>query len=305
MSPTASNTRHAAQTVTEPAYYIFERVWSKLGTNKEDIKRQDLYVNGKIIEDQQKSIRHYRIFGRTLTYRALDNVMFMIEVRTLTGRVYTFLDCHRNFRISDIKAIVDPLEKCRPELQRLIFVGTQLEDKKTLQSYNINEDTTFHLFFTNVRSVEFLHRASPGRIASAETNVECNCACTPSHQVICAKKFGSLELADTTLVCPNCDRYDRIVPVTVGFLSCKYRFHGIEGTGEQYTPDWVDVNGHNCYQLFETDKNTVCCRLMIESANRHACEECTICLEPMENFDTLGCGHCFRSEDGLSCVRDP
>ncbi|OAQ22974.1 hypothetical protein K457DRAFT_1885322 [Linnemannia elongata AG-77] len=306
---------------TEPVYYILERVRSKLGASKEDITRQDLYVNGKLIEDQQKSIGYYRIFGRTLTYRALDNVVFKIEVKTLTGRLYTFPNCHRLFRISDMKALIEPLERCRPEMQRIIFAGTQLEDEKTLQDYNIYEDTMFHLVLrlrgggggiipgivfsdvsnsSNVRKVKFSDRAPPGRIASPGTNVECNCACTPSHQVICAKKFGSLELVDTTFVCPNCGRHDRIVPVTVGFMSCKYRFHGIKGTGEQYTSNWVDVKERDCYQLFEADKSTVWRRLVIESVDRHACEECTICLEPLENFETLGCGHCFHT----ACIAD-
>ncbi|KAF9154469.1 hypothetical protein BG015_000877 [Linnemannia schmuckeri] len=306
---------------TEPVYYILERIRLKLGTKKEDIKRQDLFVNGKLIEDQQKSIGYYRIFGRTLTYRALINIVFTIEVRTLTGRVYTFPDYHRLFRISNIKALIEPLERCHPELQRLVFAGTQLDDKKTWQDYNINEDTTFHLVLrlrggggginpgiifsdvsntSNVRKIEFSDRAPRGRIASPGTNVECNCACTPIHRVICAKKFGSLELVDTTFVCPNCDWYDRVVPVTVGFMSCKYRFHGIKGTGEQYTSDWVDVKDRDCYQLFEADKNTGWRRLMIESADRHACEEYTICLGPMQNFDTLGCGYCFHT----ACIAD-
>ncbi|KAF9325711.1 hypothetical protein BGZ91_002271 [Linnemannia elongata] len=284
---------------TEPVYYILERVRSKLGASKEDITRQDLYVNGKLIEDQQKSIGYYRILGRTLTYQALDNVVFKIEVKTLTGRLYTFPNCHRLFRISDIKALIEPLERCRPEMQRIIFAGTQLEDGGGggIIPGIVFSDVSNS---SNVRKVKFSDRAPPGRIASPGTNVECNCACTPSHQVICAKKFGSLELVDTTFVCPNCGRHDRIVPATVGFMSCKYRFHGIKGTGEQYTSNWVDVKEHDCYQLFEADKSTVWRRLVIESVDRHACEECTICLEPLENFETLGCGHCFHT----ACIAD-
>ncbi|KAK3833139.1 MAG: hypothetical protein JOS17DRAFT_741632 [Linnemannia elongata] len=307
---------------TEPVYFILERVRSKLGTKKEDTIRQDLYVNGKIIVDQQKSIGYYRIFGRTLTYRtSLNKVVFTILVKTLTGRVHTLRNCHQLLRISDIKVLIEPLENSPPDLQRLIFAGKQLDDTKTLQDYNIKKDATFHLVLrlrgcgsgitpgiifadvsnnSNVRKIKFSEHAPRGRIACAGTNVECNCACTPSHKVICAMKFGSLELVDTTFVCPNCDQYDSIVPVTVGFMSCKYRFHGIKGTGEQYTSDWVDVKDDDCYQLFEADKNSVWRRLMIESADRHACEECTICLEPMENFDTLGCGHCFHT----ACIAD-
>ncbi|KAG0197980.1 hypothetical protein BGX33_000193, partial [Mortierella sp. NVP41] len=48
----------------------------------------------------------------------------------------------------------------------------------------------------------------------------------------------TIELAESTFKCPNCFKSDKIVPVTVRFMMCKYRFFGIKANGEQYTSDW-------------------------------------------------------------------
>ncbi|KAF8942027.1 hypothetical protein BGZ47_006951 [Haplosporangium gracile] len=349
---------------TEPVYYIIERIRSKLGTKQDTLSRQELYINGKLIEDQQKSIGYYRIFGRTLTYRALDTIKSAMYRRTDTDLVHTSPDCHRLFHISNIGAVVEPLKGFSPETQRL-FADEQIERTESHAWHSIglvalaaplalalrgggaayNVGTAAWICETaawigrtvastgktaaiplnysgaiggaiigdavtwiggtlfsdvsvasNVHKVDFSTSAPPGRVAAPGTNVECECACTPSHRVICIKTFGSLELPDTTFVCPNCNLHDMIVPVTVGFMSCKYRFHGIKRTGEQYTSDWVDVKDHDGYQLFDADKSTVWRRLAIESADLHACEDCTICLKPMESTDTLGCGHCFHTD---------
>ncbi|KAG0069136.1 hypothetical protein BGZ89_003477, partial [Linnemannia elongata] len=59
---------------------------------------------------------------------------------------------------------------------------------------------------------------------------------------------------------------DRITPITVGFMQCKYRFHGIKLSGEQYTSDWRKVTKDDCYQVFKPDKQVHWRRLVIESA---------------------------------------
>lgn len=149
---------------------------------------------------------------------------------------------------------------------------------------------------SEICKVQFSHDAPPGRVASAGTNVECKCECTPHYRVICVKNFCSLELSRATFICPNCKRSDRITPITVGFMSRKYRFHGIKLSGEQYTSGWKDVAEDDCYQLFSPDKQIHWHRLVIESAGLSMCDECTICLEPFRKFNTLGCGHQFHAE---------
>ncbi|KAK3805756.1 MAG: WD40-repeat-containing domain protein [Benniella sp.] len=78
-----------------------------------------------------------------------------------------------------------------------------------------------------------------------------------TYQVICQKNFGTIELPDAILTCPNCHRQDTIVPVTVGFKTCKYRFHGINGNGQQYIPEWKDVTEDDLYQLFRPSMGTL------------------------------------------------
>ncbi|KAF9919848.1 hypothetical protein FBU30_010465 [Linnemannia zychae] len=61
---------------TEPIVFLLQRVRSQLGIKLEDIEHNDLYFNGKRVEDQQKSISYYRIYGRTLTYFARQKRLF-------------------------------------------------------------------------------------------------------------------------------------------------------------------------------------------------------------------------------------
>ncbi|KAG0365340.1 hypothetical protein BGZ54_006646 [Gamsiella multidivaricata] len=92
-------------------------------------------------------------------------------------------------------------------------------------------------------STGLLHRKSSpsaprGRKVSYGTNVECQCDCTSGYRVICPREFGQFELACTTFQCPNCkEQKVGVVPVTVGFTKCKYRFHGIKASKEQYTSE--------------------------------------------------------------------
>ncbi|KAF9087944.1 hypothetical protein BGX29_000542, partial [Mortierella sp. GBA35] len=53
-----------------------------------------------------------------------------------------------------------------------------------------------------------------------------------------SRSLETIELAESTFKCPNCFKSDKIVPVTVRFMMCKYRFFGIKANGEQYTSDW-------------------------------------------------------------------
>ncbi|KAF9145266.1 hypothetical protein BGX21_006956, partial [Mortierella sp. AD011] len=135
---------------------------------------------------------------------------------------------------------------------------------------------------SNVRKRKFSHDAPPGRTVSRGTNVECKCACTPNYRVICEKGFGLMELSEARLCCPNCNKSNKVTPVTVGFVRCKYRFHGIKENDEQYTSEWKEVKRDDFYQVFDPSKQSKWRRLVIESASLDASEECAICLERME-----------------------
>ena len=65
-------------------------------------------------------------------------------VKTLTGKTVS-IEVEEGESIEDVKAKIAEKEGIPAEQQRLIFGGQQLQDAKTLDDYNVGDDSTLHL----------------------------------------------------------------------------------------------------------------------------------------------------------------
>lgn len=65
-------------------------------------------------------------------------------VKTLTGKTVS-IEVEEGESIEDVKAKISEKEGIPPEQQRLVFGGQQLQDGKTLDDYDVSDDSTLHL----------------------------------------------------------------------------------------------------------------------------------------------------------------
>ncbi|KAI8600738.1 hypothetical protein EDD21DRAFT_376361 [Dissophora ornata] len=294
----------------EPIFFLIQRVSFKLGEIEGDFGGRDLFINGPIYCNMSNLREHFNL----LTYRSIRKGNLKIFLRTCTGETRSF-SFDPQHTISDVKNIIQREEGIPLHSYRLIFQARSLEDTRKLVDYKMTNGPTLYILyrligggggprpstqFTDVSNTEGVSKiqlsnsAPPGRSVSRGTNLECKCKCTPRYPVIYQQGVGTIELSQAKFICPNCGMSDKIIPSTVGFLECKYRFHGIKTTGQQYTSEWKDVTKEDAYQLFNPNNQTLWRRLIIESAELDDCEICTICLEKMRGTKLLGCGHRFH-----------
>lgn len=106
----------------------------------------DIIYNEQILDDYNKTFEYYNINNNsTITFKN-HSIGGQYFVRTLSGKTIILdLDC--NDTIFDIQKKIVEKEGIPIEEQRLVLAGKQLEDKKTIQYYQIPSESTFQLVF--------------------------------------------------------------------------------------------------------------------------------------------------------------
>jgi len=95
-------------------------------------------------------------------------------VKTLTGKTVS-VEVEPGESIESVKAKISEKEGVPPEQQRLIFGGQQLADGKTIDDYDIGDDSTLHLVLRlrGGESVVFAFKSFLSKVTGGGGGVEC------------------------------------------------------------------------------------------------------------------------------------
>lgn len=110
------------------------------------LNQQCLIFANKQLEDNHTLADHNIAKESTLllVLQQLPIGSMQIFARTLDGTTYT-LDVNLSDTVHDVKVKFYEKEGYPPSQQRIVFCGKQLEDRRTLSYYNIQEKCTVHL----------------------------------------------------------------------------------------------------------------------------------------------------------------
>ena len=69
---------------------------------------------------------------------------FPIQIKSLTGK-HTEIKVHHKMTVTELKDTIERVDQTPFDQQRLVYNGKQLEDERTLDYYDIKQDTVVHI----------------------------------------------------------------------------------------------------------------------------------------------------------------
>ncbi|KAG2221869.1 hypothetical protein INT45_003583 [Circinella minor] len=286
----------------EPVQFIMDRVTNKLvNTEVGNLFWNSIHLDGEIIEDGEKSMRYYKLFGRTLTYKSnfaanpdqaiqfdnkvklvpshrksiMNGKLILVNIVTAHGTHKNIL-IYRHDMVSNVK-------------KTILSQATESKESSSCKMIPKAKEHQFQLYFNGLQ------------MKDNHTIDNYDCKCT-DYEMVYPHGYSRFELGDTLTPCPNCGDSTNVIPLTVGFVKCHYRIFGVKQDGSTYKSDWYQVLPEDQYQVYDPKKQVSWRRLGFEARPLTAStnEPCTICLKILEDDDkstvTLECSHQFHAE---------
>jgi len=192
--------------------------------------------------------------------------------------------------IAMLKAKIEDKENIPIQQQGFVFGGRQLENDRTMRDYNINEQSTIHMFlrlrgggviFADVERDPFKSKwnfnAPTWRRAGWGLCLEglcMNSLCKAYRKMVIIIMglpyiFELGVPGEKSTNCPMCDSY--VKPITCGLNNCEWRYMGIKETDrglKRVECDWKQVSDE--YHRFNDDKESLAnwSKLLIETKRK-------------------------------------